>query len=1236
MPPLLSLLALASVALGTSSDSSNSISRPSVDESFFLLGKFDAFSNYDNLAKYNLSNPLSSGLYRLNSSTLSTTDSTKGSISLLQADPFNGSSPSALYNIDNTSVLALVGGKPYLYDTSSNTASILENWDGVSGNVTTAHLVSNSSLLYLGGDFQYKNSTAAVAYNLDTKQIKELPFEGFNEGSQVNVITAYEDSVIFGGNFRSLGNATLAEVMYNSTASNSTRTKSSNSTGSSSSTEPEQQINLGLAQISTANTADGSDPQSILCPSDSGSSWTMSSDQNGGSWSAQLPFSITPSKIRLYNGNSDGNGVRMFRIITSPASSIMNLSYIDPVSHELTSCDAWCPLYDDSTLESSISNSSYSIGGTYQVTTAPGVRGTLGYGTNYQEFEFANTVPLNAITVLVLDHYGKVGVLNGLQLYQYGMRIYADDSYNSDMCSNGNSSSSSQETISSSNSQSLGGISWNSNGGDLSTSIQSSDIKRGTQGIRYNANIAATGNYSFLLYTGGCGADGTCSQRGVVNATVYAGNGTSLASKLVYQTNTDLKYDEIFTGDIYQQTGAGSPYMTVTMYSGLGSDNVTFVADYMVVQYNSIDYNATTSGIVSLNGLFEYAPANFTSSSIKSPVGNTTLNLLGSTKLSKKATVNGLEVLNSTLYVAGEFNSTYGDNFVAADLKGYEKSTNEIELKASSATKGGLNGAVSGLAAADQKILLWGPFQGNANSSDATLNGAAIYDGSYQGISAGSVNSASTFKYNGTDYAVFNQSTGSSVYALSNSKQLNSSSLLNLNVTQGGDSIAYGEITAFDKLADDAVLVGNGSLNSFSSISRAYSPVGSVNSGLYLNESAMVVGGNDVVVISGSKSSSLVDNLSFGKNTTVGSLYSYKDTLFMGLNGTSSYDGKSSSGLLVYDLKKKSVTLPSSLESGAVVNAFELDPESSGVVVGGKFSASQCNNLCLYNVSTNSLSAALSDSSSLSGEVSDLSFYNGSLALVGGDLNVKSSAGFLAVYDSKQKSISIADKLNKQVPGPVKKLLLPNGNKTTGLDDSILVMGSSYVGYLKDYKYTSLMDGISNDTAVFTDVALVNGSGNFENLGSKKTLVLTGLFNLTEYGRVSSAIHDGKSWYPLMITGYNLSSSDAIVNAVVPTSKSYASTFNTTEPSVPSSSGPSNVQKGVRYLTKGQITGVGCALAVGTTMLLTALGGLAYLFLKKDTVVAPLKSRVGEATMVSAVPPGEVMDNMNRAKVGEM
>lgn len=197
-------------------------------------------------------------------------------------------------------------------------------------------------------------------------------------------------------------------------------------------------------------------------------------------------------------------------------------------------------------------------------------------------------------------------------------------------------------------------------------------------------------------------------------------------------------------------------------------------------------------------------------------------------------------------------------------------------------------------------------------------------------------------------------------------------------------------------------------------------------------------------------------------------------------------------------------------------------------------------------------------------------------------------------------------------------------------------MGSSYVGYLKDYKYTSLMDGISNDTAVFTDVALVNGSGNFENLGSKKTLVLTGLFNLTEYGRVSSAIHDGKSWYPLMITGYNLSSSDAIVNAVVPTSKSYASTFNTTEPSVPSSSGPSNVQKGVRYLTKGQITGVGCALAVGTTMLLTALGGLAYLFLKKDTVVAPLKSRVGEATMVSAVPPGEVMDNMNRAKVGEM
>ena len=268
------------VCLATSANAASlntSISRPHIDESFYLLGKFDAISNYDTPEKYNLSNPTVDSLYEVSLSLFSG----NSSVHILDFSPFNESTPSQLYNVDNSTFLAIVSGQPVLYDTDSNVTSGLEGWDSVSGNVSTAYVDQNSSLLYLGGNLEYNDSYGALIYNLEQQKLVELPFLGFGEGSLVHSILKYgQESIIFGGQFDSLGNDTLTEVgSTNATSSNSTSSANGTSSSSSALIEPEQVINIGLSSISVSNGASGSNPDNLLCPDGSSSAWKMSTSQ---------------------------------------------------------------------------------------------------------------------------------------------------------------------------------------------------------------------------------------------------------------------------------------------------------------------------------------------------------------------------------------------------------------------------------------------------------------------------------------------------------------------------------------------------------------------------------------------------------------------------------------------------------------------------------------------------------------------------------------------------------------------------------------------------------------------------------------------------------------------------------------------------------------------------------------------------------------------------------------------
>lgn len=245
------------------------------------------------------------------------------------------------------------------------------------GSVSTLFCDTANRLLYLGGSFSFRNTSGSAIYDLETASWDLPSFGGFPGGSTVNSIISTSPSlsnstIVFGGKFFGLANETLT---------------SSSSTGNPDAIEI-QRISFTPATIRADGSADGSNPRSIICPAGSTSNWEMTADRVG-SWSSQWPFYINPTSIRLYNLDDDTNGLSLFRILSFPSNSIMNLTYVNQTTGTTMHCDAWCPLPRFSAVE-------------------------------YVDFSFVNVVGTNTIQIEILDYYGGFAGLSGIELFQRG------------------------------------------------------------------------------------------------------------------------------------------------------------------------------------------------------------------------------------------------------------------------------------------------------------------------------------------------------------------------------------------------------------------------------------------------------------------------------------------------------------------------------------------------------------------------------------------------------------------------------------------------------------------------------------------------------------------------------------------------------------------------------------------------------------------------------------------------
>ena len=594
-----------------------------------------------------------------------------------------------------------------------------------SGKVNTIFV--DHDLIYMGGNFDFNNTYGAAVYNVTSKEVSSMPFQGFGKNSTVNSIIKTQDekdnvgkgSIIFGGHFDTLGVPELLKHNVSKKINRSTLVTA------------EQQVPLKHAIFSNTNGANN-DESSIICPSES-DVWSIEPNK-GGQWAAELPDEmkgLRPTKIRLFPADQENN-VKTFRIYTYPNNGIMNLSYVDPSTNKISLCDALCTLLRVDDLKNFTQKNSDDLekfdsdpnvyvdsnDGSYMTyVNALNNSKTLGYGANYQEFALENPVGIDKFGITVIEWYGSQGALAGVELYLNTIIVYGNNTLNEPNCADSNDEDhQNYSEIKGGKWKSIKSLVSRPLDNDYLVSVLSEDQDSKAEIYLY-PNITYSGNYSIILPTPGCVKDDSCEKRSIVNVTLYDYDDNVLASKLIYQNNNDDKFDSLFEGHLNgTEEDKGRNKISISYYDDILPGQIAswVIVDKVTTMVVGLDdhsftqkHNKTKHTLeeVKINGLFEYSLANFSNyqmdlvyknasdnkkivESTNTYVGNSSINTL-SAFLGKNALLEDIDIIqeghDKYLVLFGDHISTWSNitnnekNFVTFSLSNYNNTANETE-----------------------------------------------------------------------------------------------------------------------------------------------------------------------------------------------------------------------------------------------------------------------------------------------------------------------------------------------------------------------------------------------------------------------------------------------------------------------------------------------------------------------------------------------------------------------------
>lgn len=258
--------------------------------------------------------------------------------------------------------------------------------------------------------------------------------------------------------------------------------------------------------------------------------------------------------------------------------------------------------------------------------------------------------------------------------------------------------------------------------------------------------------------------------------------------------------------------------------------------------------------------------------------------------------------------------------------------------------------------------------------------------------------------------------------------------------------------------------------------------------------------------------------------TVVRAVYVDKDTLYAGGDG----------GVLSFDLRKATWNNlpPLSTKAGTVlsVRAIGHRPGSTTMIIAGTFTNAgglPCANVCQWD---SKMSRWISVGNGVDGNIAALDFA-GSKAntlILAGSINMAGREVALAswVFDNNQNdqwtALGSVGGSSGQAPGPATAVSVDNLNT-----NSIFVAGRSNAG---TSPYLTKWDGMvfnalgNNELQSTTGIAQLSFVGltkpHPENtvLESNRMLVVSGALNMRTYGNVSTALFDGQSWTPFLLS----------------------------------------------------------------------------------------------------------------------
>ncbi|AGO13956.1 AaceriAGR095Wp [[Ashbya] aceris (nom. inval.)] len=1046
-------------------------------------------------------------------------------------------------------------------------------------------ILVDGDLVYFGGEFTYFDGNVSghsvVQWNATSRTTSLLPFRGFGRDSSVNnILKLNESGVLFVGKFSNLEVDNYAETASVMASAGQTQLNISSLETNA----------LTSLRYSTIEYDGNLDKDRFICPSGDDDSWFVQHSGDGparGELNIKVLHGIIPSKIRIHNSKKDGSEIKLFRIITSPSQSIMNMTYIDPKTGELATCDAWCPLMPRSNLTAQAAQSG--LGDMARLVNDENV--LIKWTPDYQEFAFVNQIPLEELRFIALDSYGNNVGLVGVELFQTEYDAYVNSTLNQPNCEQ-------QQT----SRLSASANTWQQGAADAS--YLSTTFLDGNPMVNVKPVIPYPGTYTLNLYTPGCEDDGTCDFRGIVNVTLLASNGTTLMSRWIYQNNNRLKYDPLYTGHLDE-----SPTVRMEWVSPINSasNRNIMVADRVSAIIGSLDDLDVIrhSHDKSLNGVFHYIP----SGSSVSNGRQSYINKYPQANMPESAS------LVAAVYDGKLFLGVQSTGEIAV-IKPKGNDWNDVEL-----TKEDVSGSINGISPYSQGLVITGRFNMSTGPSSALR-----YDGNFGSFFDLDAETTSivNMTIDGSELLLFNNKF---IYNTSISELLTSSmfqlSALSAAANSNNDllfagwvaDIKHGSTHGAVALDADGNILTSGTPN----ISGAR-----VHRGVYLNDTATAyayysISSDSNVATGGVVIETPGNNYNLSTNgATVREMIYVKKANFLVIS-TDAVEGTSGT-LILYDLGTSQEVAREQLNQGGTINSIVLFGEDNTLLVGGSFEKNGCRDLCLYNFVEHSWSAFAGGL--ISGEVKQLQFVKNRNLVAVGSLSVQSKPNILFLNFDLVRS-RIVEQL-EQPNGRAFNSLLPVGD--TG-DEYVAEDGKQVWHFSgKEWKTVTPSSGGQIRIDGISLVRLNNsGSQNKRSRVGNELVVIHGQMNSPEYGEINAMHYNFENWEPYYFTigssareGVNVPRGQIFLNQDI------SSQTTTSLPLEVVSDLPQETEP-KRKLAKGYVILIALGLALATIALLGIIGViLAYAF-GDHNAYQPLKPRINEDEMLKTVPPEKLM-----------